>query len=44
MYRVYLRFYLIRIKSALANFGSKKLFKIKKAYFITTEIDLVGEK
>ena len=25
------------------NFGSKKQFKVKKAYFITTEIDLIVE-
>ena len=38
-YRVYLRFYLIKIKSVLANFGSEKQVKVKKAYFMTTEID-----
>ena len=43
-FRVYLRFYLIKIKTVLANFGSEKQFKVKKAYFTTTEIDLVGEK
>ena len=42
--RVYLRFYLIKIKTVLANFGSEKQFKIKKAYLIATEIDLIGEK
>ena len=35
---------LIKIKSVLANFGSEKQFKVKKAYFITTEIHLIGEK
>ena len=39
-----LRFYLIKIKSALANFGPEKQFKGKKAYFITTKIDLIGKK
>ena len=38
-----MRFYLIKIKSILANFGLEKKFKAKKAYFITTEIDLIGE-
>ena len=37
-------FYLIKIKSALANFGSDKQFKVEKVYFVTTEIDLIGEK
>ena len=32
------------MKSDLANFGSEKQFKVKKAYFMTTEIDLIGEK
>ena len=36
--------YLSKIKSVLANFGSEKQFKVKKAYFIITEIDLVEEK
>ena len=36
--------YLIKIKIVLANFGSEKQFKVKKAYFMTTEIDLIGEK
>ena len=35
-YRVYLRFYFIKIESVFANFGSEKQFKVKKAYFITT--------
>ena len=39
-----MRFYLVKIKSALANFGLEKQFKVKKAYFITTETDLIGEK
>ena len=42
--RVHLRFYLIKIKTVLANFGSEKQFKVKKAYLITTEIDVIGEK
>ena len=33
----------IEIKTILANFGLEKEFKVKKAYFITTEIDLIGE-
>ena len=28
----------------MANFGLEKEFKVKKAYFMTTEIDLIGEK
>ena len=32
------------MKSVLANFGSEKQFKVKTAYFMTTEIDLTGEK
>ena len=36
-------FYLIKVKSVLVNFVSEKQFKVKKAYFITTEIDLIGE-
>ena len=39
-----MRLYLIKIKSVLANFGSEKQFKVKKAYFITTEIDPIEEK
>ena len=35
---------MIKIKSALANFGSEKQLKVKKVYFIITEIDLIGEK
>ena len=35
---------MIQIKNVLANFGSEKQFKVKKAYFITIEIDLIGEK
>ena len=35
---------MIEIKSVLANFGSGKQFKVKKAYFMTTEIDLIGVK
>ena len=35
---------MIKIKTVLANFGSEKQFKVKKAYFITTAIDLIGEK
>ena len=38
-YRVYLRFYLIKIKSVLGNFGLEKQFKVKRTYFITTAID-----
>ena len=34
---------MIKIKSVLANFDSEKPFKVKKAYFITREIDLIGE-
>ena len=34
----------MKIKSVLANFSSEKQFKVKKAYFISTEIDLIGEK
>ena len=36
--------YLIEIKSVFANFGSEKQFKVKAAYFITTEIYPTGEK
>ena len=43
-YRVYLRFYLIKIKSVLVYFGLQKQFNVKKAYFITTEIDFIGGK
>ena len=32
------------MKSVLANFGSQKKILSKKAYFMTTEIDIVGEK
>ena len=32
------------MKSDMPNFGSEKQFKVKKAYFMTTEIDLIGEK
>ena len=35
---------MIKIKTVLANFGSEKQFKVKEAYFITAEIDLIGEK
>ena len=35
---------MIKIKSVLANFGSENQFNLKKAYFITTEVDLIGEK
>ena len=35
---------MIKIKSALANFGLEKQFKVKKAYLMTTDIDLIGEK
>ena len=28
----------------MANFGSEKLFKVKKAYFMKTEIDPIEEK
>ena len=34
----------VKIKPVLANFGSEKKFKVKKTYFITTEIDPIGEK
>ena len=32
-YRVYLRFYLIKIKNVSANFSSEKQFKVKKSFF-----------
>ena len=35
---------MIKIENVLVNFGSVKQFKIKKAYFTTTKIDLIGEK
>ena len=35
---------MIKIKTFFAYFVSEKQFKVKKAYFITTEIDLIGEK
>ena len=35
---------MIKVKSLLASFGSEKQFKVKKAYFITVEIDLIGEE
>ena len=35
---------MIKIKSALANFGLEKQFKVKKAYLMTADIDLIGEK
>ena len=35
---------MISIKNVLANFGSVKQFKVKKSYFIITEIDLIDEK
>ena len=35
---------MIKIKSVLANSDSEKQFKVKKAYFITIEIDLIGKK
>ena len=35
---------MVKIKSVLANFASGKQFKVKKAYFMTEEIDLIGEK
>ena len=35
---------MIKIKSALANFGLEKQFKVKKVYLMTTDIDLIGEK
>ena len=35
---------MIKIKTVLANFVSEKQFKVKVAYFITAEIDLIGEK
>ena len=34
----------MKIKSVLANFYSEKQFKVKKAYFITTEIYVIGDK
>ena len=44
-HRVHLRFYLIKIKSVLAELVRKNNFKYyKKANFMTTEIDIVGEK
>ena len=42
-YMVHLRFYLIKIESVLTKFGSQKLFFKKRAYLMTTEIDLAGE-
>ena len=42
--RVHLRFYLIKIRTFFANFGSEKQFKVKTAYFMTTEIDLIADK
>ena len=36
--------YLIKIKTVLANFDSEKPLTVKKAYFITTEIDLIREE
>ena len=38
------RVYLIKIKNVLANFDSEKQFKVKKAYFMEEEIDLIEEK
>ena len=38
------RVYLIKIKNVLANFDSEKQFKVKKAYFMAKEIDLIEEK
>ena len=35
---------MIKIKRVLANSGSEKQLQVEKAYFITTEIDLIGEK
>ena len=35
---------MIKIKSALANFGLEKQFKVKEAYLMTADIDLIGEK
>ena len=35
---------MIKIKSVSANFGSENQFKVKKAYFIRTGIDLIGDK
>ena len=35
---------MIKINWILANFDQEKQFKVKKAHFITTEIDLIGEK
>ena len=35
---------MIKINWIWANFGQEKQFKVKKAYFITTQIDLIGEK
>ena len=43
-YRVYLRLYLIKITNVLAKFGLEKQFKVKKAYFMTTKINIIGEK
>ena len=38
------RVYLIKIKNVLANFDSEKQFKVKKAFFMAEEIDLIEEK
>ena len=38
-YRLYLRFYLIKIKRVLAKFGSEKKLKVKRAYFMATKIN-----
>ena len=35
---------MIKIKSVLGNFASEKQSKVKKAYFIPTEIGLIAEK
>ena len=45
-YRVYLRFYLIKIKNRFSYLWLPKIILtiIKKAYSITTEIDLIKEK
>ena len=35
---------MIKVISALPNFGSQKQFKVKNVYFIIRVIDLIGEK
>ena len=35
---------MIKITNVLAKFGLEKQFKVKKAYFMTTKINIIGEK